>query len=140
MIGIIVIRVYYALVHLIRVSSCQYDKFCFRNQACSTKTWIRTVQHTVETAFYDHPLMQQNILKQQVVCETRVAKTCSCKVNTFLLLQFEGEGIFRTVTTHLQLYTLISYIFAVQSLHKRWFQAYTSLQGTCVLYCGPILR
>ena len=75
-------------------------------------------------------------LKQQVVCEMRVAKTCPCKVNTFLLLKFQVEGI-----SHLQLYTLISYIFAVQSLHKRWFQAYTSLQqGTCVLYCGPILR
>ena len=41
---------------------------------------------------------------------------------------------------HFQLYTLISYIFAVQSLCKRWFQACTRLQqGTCVLYCGPIL-
>ena len=48
---------------------------------------------------------------------------------------------FGTVAMHLQLYTLISYIFAVQSLHNRWFQAYTSLQqGTCVLYCGHRLQ
>ena len=39
----------------------------------------------------------------------------------FFLLELEGEGIFQTVTMHLQLYmyTLIFYIFAVQSLHKR---------------------
>ena len=61
----------------------------------------------------------KNGLKRQVVCETRVAKTCPCKVNTFLLLEFEAEGIFQTVATHLQLYTLKSYIFAVVSLHKR---------------------
>ena len=49
------------------------------------------------------------------------------------------EGFFQTVPTNLQLYTQISCIFAVQSLHKRLFQAYTSLQqGTCVLYCGPM--
>ena len=48
---------------------------------------------------------------------------------------------FRNSHNHLQLYTLISYIFAVQSLHNRWFQAYTSLQqGTCVLYCGHRLQ
>ena len=36
----------------------------------------------------------------------------------------------------------ISYILVVQSLHKRWFKVYTSLQATCtcVLYCGPILQ
>ena len=50
------------------------------------------------------------------------------KANTFLLLKFKMEGIFGTVTTHFQPYTLISYIFAVQSSCKRWFQAYTSLQ------------
>ena len=77
----------------------------------------------------------KNSLKRQVVCETRVAKTCPCKVNTFLLLQFEGEGIFRTVATNLQLYTLISYIFAVQSLHNMWFRAYTSLQQGTVYMC-----
>ena len=37
----------------------------------------------------------KNSLKRQVVCETRVAKTCPCKVNTFLLLKFEAEGIFQ---------------------------------------------
>ena len=42
------------------------------------------VQCTVETAFYGHPLVQQKTsLKRQVVCETRVAMTCPCKVNTF---------------------------------------------------------
>ena len=72
---------------------------------------------TVETAFYNHPLIQQKTgLKRQVVCETKVAKTCPCKVNTFILLKF--EGIFQTVAMHLQLYTLISYIIAVLSLHK----------------------
>ena len=40
-----------------------------------------------------------------------------------------------------KLYTLTSYIFTTQSLHKRRLQAYTSLQqGTYVLYCGPILQ
>ena len=66
--------------------------------------------------------------------------TCPCKVTPFLLLEFELEAILSTVTMHLQLYTLFSYIFVVQSLHKMWFKAYTSLQGTCVLYCGPILQ
>ena len=51
------------------------------------------------------------------------------------------EAIFLTVAMHLQLYTLISYIFLVQTIHKRWFKVYTSLQqGTRVLYCGPILQ
>ena len=27
----------------------------------------------------------------------RVAKTCPCNVNTFLLLEFEGEGVFRAL-------------------------------------------
>ena len=52
----------------------------------------------------------------------------------FVLLGFEI-----TVAMHFQLYTLIPYIFVVESLQKRWFHACTSLQqGTCVLYCGPI--
>ena len=35
-------------------------------------------------------------------------------------------------------YKLMSYNVAVQSLHKRWFQAYPSLQqGTCELYWVP---
>ena len=51
------------------------------------------------------------------------------------------EFIFGTVAKYLWLYTLISYIFVVQSLHKRWFKVYTSLQqGTCVLYYGLILQ
>ena len=80
-------------------------------------------------------------LKQQVVCDMRVAKTCPCVVNTFLLIQYKLETIFPIVATHLWLYTQISYIFVVQSLYKRWFQAYTSLpQGTSVLYCCPILQ
>ena len=41
------------------------------------------------------------------------------KLNIFLLLEFEVEAMFKSVTMHLQLYTLISYIFVVQSLHKR---------------------
>ena len=42
---------------------------------------------------------------------------------------------------NLQLYTLISYIFVVQKFAQIWFKVYTSLQqGTCVLYCGPILQ
>ena len=52
--------------------------------------------NTVETAFYDLPLVQQNSLKRQVVCEMRVATTCPCKVNTFLPLEFEAKGIFQT--------------------------------------------
>ena len=36
-----------------------------------------------------------SLYKQQVVCEMRVAKTCPCKANTFLLLQFKVEAIFR---------------------------------------------
>ena len=67
--------------------------------------------------------------------------THPCKVNTFLLLEFEVEAIFQTVASHLHLYTLISCIFAIQGLHKRWFQAYTSLQqGVCLVYFGPILK
>ena len=66
------------------------------------------------------PAIQQTGLKQQVVFEMRVAKTCSCKVNTFF--EFEVKSF-------------------LEKLHKRWFQAYTSLQqGTCVLYSGPILQ
>ena len=78
--------------------------------------------------------MAKTSLKQQVVYETRVAKTCPCKINTLLLLKFKVEGIFHSRNT-------LIYIFAVQSLHKRLFQAYTSLQqGTCVLYHVPILQ
>ena len=77
-------------------------------------------------------------LKQQVVCEMSYAKTCLCKLNTFLLLKFEVEGIFRTVATHLHLYTLISYIFAVQSLHQRLFQAYNKVHVYSTVV--PILK
>ena len=79
----------------------------------------------VEGAFYDHSLVQQKpVLKGYlVVCEMRVAKTSPCKGNTFFSskLKLEAEDIFRTVATHLLLYTLISYILAVQILHKMWF-------------------
>ena len=44
-----------------------------------------------------------------------------------------------TVVIHLQLYTPISYIFVVQSLHERWFKVYTSLQQG-VRYCGPVIQ
>ena len=59
--------------------------------------------------------------------------THSSKVNTFLLLEVEVEAIFRTVATHLQLYTLISYILVVQSVHKRWYKVDINLQqNTCI--------
>ena len=50
---------------------------------------------TVETAFSRSPLgAEKNSRKRQVVYEPRVAKKCPCKVNTFLLLEFEAESIF----------------------------------------------
>ena len=50
---------------------------------------------TVETAILRPSLgAAKTSLKQQVVCETRVTKTCPCKVNTFLLLEFKGEAFF----------------------------------------------
>ena len=64
------------------------------------------------------PRCSKNRLKRQVVCETRVARTYPCKVNTFLLLEFEGEGIFRTVAT---IYTDILHLCCsklVPSIHK----------------------
>ena len=57
----------------------------------------------VKRSFYRNCFLQspfgaaKTSLKQQVVCEMRVAKTCPCKVNTFLLLEFEVEAIFGTV-------------------------------------------
>ena len=51
---------------------------------CTSEKECDIFSTTVETAFYDHPLVQQKpVLKRQVVCETRVAKTSPCKVNTF---------------------------------------------------------
>ena len=103
-------------------------KFLCPNFLYSTQDW-RCIQLTVETAFYDHPLVQQkNSLKRQVVWETRVGMTCPCKV----------KDIFWTVTRHLQPYSLISYIFAVRSLHKRWFLAYTSLQQGYNVYSAVV--
>ena len=51
-----------------------------------------------------------------------ITLTHSAKVNTVLILEFEVEATVRTVQIHLQLYTLISYIFVVQCLYKRWFK------------------
>ena len=64
--------------------------------------WISAFRKTYSrNCFLKSPLgAAKTSLKQQVVCETRVAKTCPCKFNTFLLLEFEVEAIFRTVTTH----------------------------------------
>ena len=71
---------------------------------------------TVETALYDHPLVQhKTVLKGR---------------------WFVKKGWLRhahamsTLSTHLQLYTLISYIFTVQSLQKGCFkltQAYNKV-------------
>ena len=50
--------------------------------------------HYSRNCFLRSPLgAAKTSLKQQVVCETRVAKTCPCKVNTFLLLKFEVKYI-----------------------------------------------
>ena len=64
--------------------------------------------------------------------------TQSAKVKTFFL-KFEVEAILELVIMPMQVCTLISYIFVVQTIQKKWFKVQTSLQqGTCVLYCGPI--
>ena len=109
-----------------------------QSQSAATSQCWTTVYMYSRKCILRSPLgAAKTSLKRQVVYEMRVTKTCPCKVNTF----FSSKWKQNTFTMHLQLYTLISYIFPVQSFHKRWFQAYTSLQQfTCVLYCGPVLR
>ena len=80
--------------------------------------------HTVETAF--------SRLKGQMVCEMTVAKTSPCKANTF----FSSKSKQKTPSIVPAVYIDILYLCCSKfSLHKRWFQAYTSLQqSSCVLY------
>ena len=80
-------------------------------------------------------------LKQQVVCETRVTKTCHAKSTLFFSLNWKWKPFSEKSQPHLQLYSLISYIVVFQCLHKKSSQVYTSLQQvTRVLYYGPILQ
>ena len=98
---------------------------------CNSKYHQTTYCTAVETAFYDHPLVQQKtVLKGRWSVKRESLRHAHAK-----------SILFFSSNSKRKVYTLISYIFAVQSLHKRWLQAYTSVQqGTCVLYCGPILR
>ena len=76
-------------------------------------------------------------LKQQVVFKTRVAMTCPCKVNSFLLLEFKKKGILRTVAMHCTcIHWYLTYL---------WFKVYTKggskfTQAYNKVYCGPILQ
>ena len=72
------------------------------------------------TAFYNHPFgVAKNSLKRQVVCETKVAKTCSCKIGMFLLLKFEAEGIFLMVVRSLAaVYTDILHLCCLKFIQK----------------------
>ena len=118
--------------------------FIIQNMLFHLSVYLYKLQKYSRNCFLRQPLgAAKNSLKRLVVCETRVSKTSPYKEN-ILLLKIQVEGIFRTVTStcsciHWYLTSLPSLLHA-QSLHEKWFQAYTSLQqGTFVLYCGPIL-
>ena len=52
---------------------------------------LSNIKGTVETAIEDHPLAGG----QGVFCEMRAARTCHCKGNSFLLLEFKVEAFFK---------------------------------------------
>ena len=98
--------------------------------ATTCRTWPATARFCMHRAIY---LYSRNCFlgsplgaaitsfKQQVVCETKVANTCPFKVNTFLLLKFEVEGIFRPAAVYTDIVHLCSSKFTqkvVPSLHK----------------------